>query len=59
MQKGDKPKAASEFRAVIAAKLYSLLPRYADLWNAGNYNHSESIYEISFGQANNTGNNFV
>lgn len=59
LQKGDKTNAAKAFRSVIAEGGYSLLTNYADLWNAGNYNHAESIYEISFGQANNTGNNFV
>ena len=45
---GDMAKAADEAKKVINSGLFSLLPKYADLWTFGNEKNSEIIWSVQF-----------
>lgn len=53
LQRGNKPAAAAALRQLL--KKYSLLPNYADVHAAENENSAESIFEVGFNPANQTG----
>lgn len=45
---GDMAKAADEAKKVINSGLFSLLPKYSDLWTFGNEKNSEIIWSVQF-----------
>lgn len=47
---GDFAKAATEAKAVINSGLFSLLPKYSDLWNFNNEKNAEVIWAVQFTQ---------
>lgn len=53
LQLGNKSDAETTLRQVLGH--YQLLDNYADIYAAGNDNTQESIYEVSFDPAGNTG----
>ncbi|MBO9637285.1 MAG: RagB/SusD family nutrient uptake outer membrane protein [Siphonobacter aquaeclarae] len=44
----DYQKAADQFQKVIQSGKYSLVPKYADLFDPGKANSTESLYEFQF-----------
>lgn len=59
LQQGKTAEAASALQAVVNANIYSLLPNYADLWLPENQNTVESIFEVQFEPANQTGSPYT
>ena len=60
LQRGDVSSALSALRQVEGQ--FSLLPDFADIYRAGNNNHAESVFELSFDKDNfslGLANNFV
>ncbi|MDR0792026.1 MAG: RagB/SusD family nutrient uptake outer membrane protein [Chitinophagaceae bacterium] len=49
MIRGDYTKAAAEFKQIIDAGIYKLVPNYGDNFTMSNENNSESLFEIQFG----------
>jgi starch-binding outer membrane protein, SusD/RagB family len=45
---GDMASAATEAKAVINSGLFSLLPKYSDLWNFNNEKNAEVIWSVQF-----------
>ena len=45
---GDMAKAADEAKKVINSGLFSLLPKYSDLWTFGNEKNAEIVWSIQF-----------
>ena len=45
---GDMAKAAAEAKKVINSGLFSLLPKYSDLWTFGNEKNAEIVWAIQF-----------
>lgn len=59
LQEGKNAEAVTALTAVVNLGIYSLLPDYADLWVPENKNTVESIYEIQFNPANQTGSPYT
>ncbi len=59
LQQGKKAEAAAALQEVVNSNLYSLLPDYADFWKPENKNTKESLYEIQFEPANQTGSPYT
>jgi hypothetical protein len=59
LQQGKKPEAVAALTSVVNLGVYSLLPNYSDLWLPANKNTVESIYEIQFEPANQTGSPYT
>ena len=59
LQHGQTSDAATSLQAVVDANIYSLLPVYADLWIPTNWNNAESVFEIQFDPANQTGSPYT
>ncbi|MEJ0055688.1 MAG: RagB/SusD family nutrient uptake outer membrane protein [Bacteroidota bacterium] len=53
LQRGNKPAAEAALRQVLGK--YTLLTNYKDIHKAGNDNSAESIFEVNFNPANQTG----
>ena len=49
MIRGDYTDAAAEFKKIIDAGIYRLVPNYGDNFTFSNENNSESLFEIQFG----------
>lgn len=45
---GDMAKSATEAKKVINSGLFSLLPKYSDLWTFGNEKNAEVVWSIQF-----------
>jgi hypothetical protein len=45
---GDMAKAATEAKAVIDSKQFSLLSKYSDLWTLGNDKNAEVVWSVQF-----------
>lgn len=54
LQQGHKTEATVALKEVVSSNLYSLLPKYADLWVPDNQNTKESLFEIQFNPDNQT-----
>lgn len=48
MTAGDFQTAATTLKQVIDLGVYELLPDYAALWDPGNANHAESVFEVQY-----------
>ncbi len=59
LQQGNAGEAVTALQAVVSSNVYSLLPNYADLWDPANENTAESLYEIQFEPANQTGSPYT
>jgi starch-binding outer membrane protein, SusD/RagB family len=59
LQQGKKAEAAAALQSVVDANLYSLLPSYVTLWDPASQNTAESLYEIQFEPANQTGSPYT
>jgi hypothetical protein len=59
LQQGNNAEAATALQAVVNSNLYSLLPEYSQLWDPANQNTAESLYEIQFEPANQTGSPYT
>lgn len=59
LQQGNAAQAATALQSVVSSNLYSLLPSYADLWAPESQNTVESLYEIQFEPANQTGSPYT
>lgn len=59
LQHGNNTEAAAALQQVVNSNIYALLPNYADLWVPSNKNTQESLYEIQFNPANQTGSPYT
>lgn len=59
LQQGNGGEAATALQAVINSNIYSLLPVYSQLWEPSLQNSVESIFEIQFEPANQTGSPYT
>jgi hypothetical protein len=59
LQQGNNAEAEAALQAVVNSNEYSLLPVYADLWKPENQNTAESLFEIQYEPANQTGSPYT